>query len=119
MTMPFRLFGVEKTLADLVVNDPQSALAELFAQYNLPARQQTRIMESVIGLRSVTMYSLMQAITESANDPELDHSDVDRLLRIGGEISGDGIFSPMKAAIWSAGHQATPGTPNPFEWSRS
>lgn len=113
------IFDHVQSLADLVVNDPQSALAELFAQYNLPARQQTRIMESVIGLRSVTMYSLMQAITESANDPELDHSDVDRLLRIGGEISGDGIFSPMKAAIWSAGHQATPGTPNPFEWSRS
>lgn len=107
-------FDHVQELANLEIHDASSVVGELFSQFNLPARQRTAILDTVSRQSHLTMYSLMQAVTQVANDATLPSKDVERLLRLGGILLADSTLDPQKARIWDAGHFAPSGAPNPF-----
>lgn len=107
-------FAQIQSLNDLEITDPALVVDDIFARFNLPARQRQHILETVATMPRLTMYSLMQSITSAANEAELAAKDVERLLRIGGVLYADATLSPQKARIWDAGHFAPSGAPNPF-----
>lgn len=77
--------GIEGSLSD--------TLRDIFEHYRIPIPHRPRIiryLESYDG--EITMYVIMNAITQLANDPSLEASTVDSLLRVGGDLpysSGD------------------------------
>jgi len=62
------------------------ALRDVFAQYKVPTAHRNRILNNMVNEPNLTMYSLMQAVTEAANADDMSPVDVDRLLRAGGEL---------------------------------
>jgi hypothetical protein len=64
----------------------REALNDVFAQYKIPGKHRDRIISNMINEDTLTMYSLMQAVTEAANADDLNPVDVDRLMRVGGEL---------------------------------
>jgi len=111
-------FDQIQSLASLQIADAEAVVSELFAQYNLPARQRREIGERAIRNQHMTLYSLAQAVTQQANEPGMSGKDVERLLRIGGIVSFDATLDPQKARIWDAGHHAPSGANNPFSMRR-
>jgi len=110
-------FDQVQALTSLEVQDPATALNEVFGHYSLPARQRNRILDTVVSTSDLTMYTLMQAVTEAANDPALSPGDVNRLLHVGGDFAGEGVLDPIKARVFRSGQMAGPDAPNPFEIS--
>lgn len=62
------------------------ALRDVFTTYRVPTAQRNRILANMVNEDTLTMYSLMQAVTEAANADGLSPVDVDRLLRAGGDL---------------------------------
>lgn len=107
-------FDQIEALTQIEVRDANSVVGEVFSQYNLPARQRQRILSTLVGSGDLTLYKVMQAVTEAANEDGLAEKDVERLLRIGGNLYSNVTLDPQKARIWDAGHFAPSGAPNPF-----
>jgi hypothetical protein len=61
-------------------------LRDVFKRYRVPAPQQQVITNAMVETPHLTEYSLMQAVTSAANNPELSASLVDQLLRAGGNL---------------------------------
>lgn len=62
-------------------------LRDIFERYAIPVQQRTKIialLEEYPG--EITMYVIMNAITQTANEQGLEPSTVDKLLRVGGDI---------------------------------
>lgn len=90
-------------------------LTEIFSRYELPVSQRDTIRENIeTNSGRLTMYSIQQAITQAANDPEMSPERQDRLMRLGGAIPST-EFDPLKARVWREGHTAEPERPNPYE----
>lgn len=90
-------------------------LKEIFSNYEVPVTQRAQIQQDIIEHEGQhTMYSVMNAITRAANDPELDPKRADRLMRIGGDLPTT-MFDTLKARVWREGHLAEPTAPNPYE----
>lgn len=98
--------GVTGTVVDV--------LKEIFKQYEVPISQQATIQRHLLSLPTITMYSVMQAITEAANDADLDDRRRDRLMRIGGALPTR-TFDTLKARVWREGHTAKSDQRNPYE----
>jgi hypothetical protein len=64
----------------------RETLNDVFREYGIPSGQRSQIISGMLDDRELTMYSLMQAVTQLANGPDLSPVDVDRLMRIGGEL---------------------------------
>jgi hypothetical protein len=97
-----------------VAGNTADVLADIFGRYDLPVSQRDAIRENVENLTGpLTLYSIMQSITQVANDPNLDQRRADRLMRIGGAIPST-EFDPLKARIFREG-QSNPSGPNPYE----
>jgi hypothetical protein len=64
----------------------REALNDVFSTYRIPGPHRDRIISSMINEDTLTMYSLMQAVTEAANADNLNAVDVDRLMRAGGDL---------------------------------
>jgi hypothetical protein len=62
------------------------ALRDVFTAYRVPTAQRNRILNNMVNEQNLTMYSLMQAVTEAANADDLSPVDVERLLRAGGDL---------------------------------
>lgn len=62
-------------------------LRNIFRDYRIPTPQRNRILGSMVNEQNLTMYSLMQAVTEAANADNLSPADMDRLMRAGGDIT--------------------------------
>ena len=62
------------------------ALRDVFNTYRIPTAQRNRILGNMVNEDTLTMYSLMQAVTEAANADNLSPADVDRLMRAGGDL---------------------------------
>lgn len=87
------LGGLEHTLDDVqelaaipVAGDATAVLGDLFARHGLAGREQRRIIETMADDEEMTMYSLMQATTQAANEPGLNPSAVQALMDMGGHI---------------------------------
>lgn len=70
--------SIEGTAAD--------ALADIFKAYKVPTEQQNEITANMVNEDSLTMYSLMSAVTQVANSADLNPVTMDRLLRAGGDL---------------------------------
>jgi hypothetical protein len=64
------------------------ALREIFEKYKVPAKPREDVINLIYSSEDLTMYGVLSAITEAANNPQLTHQDVNRLLQIGGDLPG-------------------------------
>jgi len=62
------------------------ALRDVFNTYHIPQAHRNRILGNMVNEQNLTMYNLMQAVTEAANADNLSPADVDRLMRAGGDL---------------------------------
>ncbi len=97
-----------------VARNAGDILKEIFTQYEVPVSQRDQIRERVQEMPNLTLYTLMNAITETANVTDLTPARADRLMRIGGLIPTS-TFDTMKAQLWREGHTADPEAANPYE----
>lgn len=86
---------------------------EVFNTYRIPVAQRASVIDALSTTENLTMYGVMQAITQAANDPELSEDRRDRMMRIGGKIPA-AQFDPLKARVFREGQQQPTG-PNPYE----
>ena len=86
---------------------------EIFDTHEMPVSQRQAVTEILETTTSpANLYTVMNAITSTANDPDIDSSRADRLMRIGGEIPTE-VYDTLKARIYREG-QANPEGPNPY-----
>lgn len=64
----------------------RETMREMFREYGLPTAQRNAITDNMINEDTLTMYSLMQAVTQAANNADLSPVDVNRLMLVGGDI---------------------------------
>jgi hypothetical protein len=86
---------------------------EIMDQYSIPISQRTTITDALLEQPTLTMYGMMQAITQVANTHDISAGRADDLMRIGGELP-TASFDPLKARIYAEG-QLHPTDPNPYE----
>lgn len=90
-------------------------LRQIFEDYKVPVSQRDDVQRSLLEVPGeTTLYHITNAITQAANDPDLDDKRRDRLMRIGGAIPTE-RFDTMKAQIWREGHGAKKTAVNPYE----
>jgi hypothetical protein len=81
---------VQDMTAQAIEGDAAEVLRDVFNHYKLPGAERTRIINNVLNEvgqgGSLTMYHLMQAVTQTANADDLNPVDMDRIMRIGGDI---------------------------------
>lgn len=97
-----------------VAGNTADVLREIFRDYEVPVSQRDSIMARLLESENLTMYSIMQAITQVANEADMEPRRSDRLMRIGGAIP-TATFDTLKAQVWREGHMADPDQPNPYE----
>lgn len=97
--------GVAGNVADI--------LREIFADYNVPVSQRSQITDALLESETLSMYSIMNAITQTANSVVDNPRRADRLMRVGGAIPTK-TFDTLKARVWAEGHQAEPSAANPY-----
>ena len=95
-------------------NNTQEVLRQIFDDYKVPVSQRAQIERPLLDAPVLTLYTILNAITEAANLPDLPDARRDALMRIGGELPTD-TFDTMKAKIWREGHTADPTAPNPYD----
>jgi hypothetical protein len=91
-------------------------VTEIFDNFRVPLTQRKAVIARLNDPEltpELNMYVLMNAITETANEPGLSEDRVDKILRIGGAIPG-ATFNSLKAELWDEGHTASPTQPNPY-----
>jgi hypothetical protein len=70
-----------------VTGEVNTVLRDLFSHYKVPLTERSRIIDNLVDSGGdLTMYTVMNAITEVANAIDLDPAHVDNLLRMGGDI---------------------------------
>lgn len=80
-----------QTLAHTSIEgDVEQILHDLFDDYNLPARDRKAIIANMVEEDDLTMYALMQCITDTANDMDLDPAEQAKLMAVGGDIPHSG-----------------------------
>jgi hypothetical protein len=65
-----------------------TALREIFEKYKVPKTVRQDVINGIYASEDLSMYGVLGAITEAANNPELTHQEVNRLLEIGGDLPG-------------------------------
>jgi hypothetical protein len=88
------LGGLESSL-DLIQNMTEmnlqghtvDVLDDYFTKYKVPTKMQDVITSALVDEDTLTMYSLMQAFTQAANDTDMDPKQAARLMRVGGDIA--------------------------------
>lgn len=61
-------------------------LKDIFQYYKVPIRDRPKIIENLSQAPKLTMYEVMQAITRVANEPGTEHTFIESLQRLGGEL---------------------------------
>jgi hypothetical protein len=91
-------------------------VAEIFDTFRVPVTQRRHvlnILEDVERTPELNMYVVMNAITQTANEPGLSEDRIDKILRIGGAVPG-ATFNSLKAKLWDEGHTADNTAVNPY-----
>jgi hypothetical protein len=77
--------GLTKIPVEGEVND---VLRDVFSHYRVAVPDRARIIENMVEQGGdLTMYSVMAAVTQAANVPDLDPAHLDNLLRMGGDLA--------------------------------
>lgn len=108
-------FDQVQALAQLnVAGNTADVLREIFQQYEVPVSQRDAIMARLLESEVLTMYSIMSAITQVANEEGMEDRRRDRLMRIGGALPTE-HFDTLKARVWREGREADDTARNPYE----
>lgn len=76
-----------QSMVDIPIDgQAHDVLRDVFEHYRVPLPERARIIEGLVDSGPLTMYSVMNAITQVANDPNLDPSHVENLMRMGGDL---------------------------------
>jgi hypothetical protein len=82
------LDGVADTTSVPVENDVSLVLGDLFQQHKVPVPLQRAIILNMAEVGGeLSMYTLLNAITQAGNDPEVSPASLDKLLRVGGHVA--------------------------------
>lgn len=96
-----------------VAGNVSDILRDIFEEYAVPVSQRSTITDTLLEAETLSMYTIMNAITQAANTVENPRR-ADRLMRIGGAVPTR-TFDTLKAKVWREGHQAEPEAANPYE----
>lgn len=96
-----------------VAGNVQDVVQEIFDTYQVPVSQRQGVVNTLVEAENLSLYTVMNAITQTANEEGLSPERVDKLLRITGSIPGS-TFNEIKSKIWEEGHTADPTSPNPY-----
>jgi hypothetical protein len=77
-----------QALADIpVTGTATDVLRDVFEHYKVPLPERAKIIENVVNTGGdLTMYAIMAAVTQVANDTDMEPSHVENLLRLGGDL---------------------------------
>lgn len=78
---------LQEMTSQSIEGDVNQILSDLFEDYRLPARDRKAIIANMVEEDSLTMYSLMQAVTEIANDMSLSPLEQAKLMHVGGDLT--------------------------------
>lgn len=81
------LDGVQALTTESVVGEASDILRDFFARERISSRIQGSIVDYMLNDDNVTMYAMMQAVTQAANDPHLAPEHVEKLMLSGGNIA--------------------------------
>lgn len=70
-----------------IEGDVNQILSDLFDDYALPARDRKAIIANMVEEDNLTMYSLMQAVTEIANSEDMSPQEQAKLMHVGGDLT--------------------------------
>lgn len=104
-------FDEVQALAELDVAGKSADVLQQIV-HDIPVSQRDQITETLDESNNLSLYTVMNAITQVANDPDLSDSRRDQLMRIGGALPTS-QFDIMKARIFAEG-QKNPTAPNPY-----
>ncbi len=80
------LDAVQTTTDIPIEGEANDVLRDVFESFRVPVADRTKIIEVLLNSSPLTMYTVMQAITQVANDSDLDPAHVENLMRIGGHV---------------------------------
>lgn len=92
----------------------QDVVQEIFERYSVPVSQRQGVLDTLVEAENLSMYTIMNAITQTANEEGLSADRVDKILRITGALPNT-TFSLIKAKVYREGQEAGPEAPNPYE----
>lgn len=69
-----------------IAGEAGEVLRDVFTQYRIPVRERETIIENMVESENLTMYAVMQAVTQAANNPALSPQHVESLMRAGGDL---------------------------------
>lgn len=87
---------------------------DIFDQFSVPVSQRQGVIDTLVEAENLSMYTIQNAISQTANDPGLSPERVDKITRIAGAVVGS-TFNSIKAQVWREGHIADPEAVNPYE----
>jgi len=77
-----------QALTDISVEgEVQDVLHDVFRDYMIPGPIRSKVVQNMAEESNLTMYSIMNAITEVANDSEMDPAHVEQLMVAGGNLA--------------------------------
>lgn len=77
-----------QSLTDIPIEgEANEVLKDVFTQYRVPQATRDRILANMVEASELTMYSLLNAVTQVANGDDIDPKHASSLMSIGGELS--------------------------------
>jgi hypothetical protein len=111
--MEERFTSVQALTSLNLAGNTADVLRQIFSEHDVPVTQRNQITDALLESETLTMYSVMNAITRTANAGGLSPERIDSLLRIGGSIP-TATFDTIKAKVWAEGHTAPEQASNPY-----
>jgi hypothetical protein len=112
--IPAKWAELQKLTQVNIEGNAEDIMREVFRTYGVPYTQQNEIIADLAeNAHELSMYELMQSITQLANNPVLKPERADALMRIGGSIP-TALFDPLNRKLWDEGHTASPAAVNPY-----
>ena len=87
-------------------------LRQIFNEYKVPLAQREAVQNTLLDADAITMYTVMNAITQSANNVPAARAHT--LMRIGGNLTNS-VYDSDRARVWKEGNSSGPGSKNPYE----
>jgi len=80
------LDNVQQLVGIPIAGEAADVMRDIFTHYHVPVAERARIIERMVDTDQLTMYSVMAAVTEIANEAGMEASHVENLLRLGGDL---------------------------------
>lgn len=84
--LPAEVGSVEKLTQIDLTGEMSSTVHDVFERLKVPMPARSTILDNVVDSEDPTAYGLMQAITQSANNPEFNDEVRSRILYVGGDM---------------------------------